>query len=144
MIVLGMKKLAASVLSLGFLSSAASALAAIDINVAPPPGNFGIDPISTPVNTIFSNAIKIIFIVAILAVLVMLIWGAFQWITSGGDKEAVGNARKRITHALIGLAILALAFVILFVVGNILHVDLLGGLSIPSLNTPLPAPAGNK
>jgi hypothetical protein len=39
----------------------------------------------------------------------MLIWGAFEWITSGGDKDAVGKARNRILNALIGLAVLAIA-----------------------------------
>ena len=57
-----------------------------------------------------SSFLQLAFIIAIFVVLVMLIWGAFEWITSGGDKEAVGHARNRIINALIGLAVLAVAF----------------------------------
>lgn len=76
-----------------------------DIILKPPPGkgyaNLG---------DFVTNFLGLAFIVALLVVLVMLIWGAFEWITSGGDKEAVGKARSRIINALIGLAVLAVAF----------------------------------
>lgn len=87
----------------------------------------------TPLNTLLKNAFTIIFSVAALLVLVMLIWGAISWIMSGGDKDAVANARKRIINALIGLAILALAFFIVRFVGQIVGFDVLGNLTIPSL-----------
>ncbi len=57
-----------------------------------------------------SKTLSLAFLSAILLVLVMLIWGAFEWMISGGDKEAVGKARGRIINALIGLAVLAVAF----------------------------------
>lgn len=57
-----------------------------------------------------SNILVIAFVIAIIIVLFMLIWGAYEWIVSGGDKEAVGKARGRIINALIGLAVLAVAF----------------------------------
>lgn len=56
------------------------------------------------------NVLTLAFSIAVLVVLVMLIWGAFEWIVSGGDKDAVGKARNRIINALIGLAVLAVAF----------------------------------
>ncbi|MDP3758412.1 MAG: hypothetical protein Q8Q86_01725, partial [Candidatus Daviesbacteria bacterium] len=65
--------------------------------------------------------------------LFMLIIGAFQWITSGGDKEGVESARKRITHALIGFAILALAFLIVQVVGQVVNINILDIQSLPVL-----------
>lgn len=129
-----MKKVAAVITSLGFLASATSAFAAITIRITPTQGIPG----GTSLGLILSNALTIIFVVAAFAVLFMLIIGAFQWITSGGDKEAVGRARGRITHALIGLAILALAFLIVTVVGQILNIDILSG-RIPSLTETLPA-----
>src|SRR3990170_6316276 len=103
-----MRKIAPLVSGLGFLVLATTALAApgIPIQVFAPP-NSGIDP-GTSLTTLFANALRIVFIIATLAVLVMLIIGAFQWIISGGDKDAVANARKKITNALIGLALLAL------------------------------------
>lgn len=43
----------------------------------------------------------------------MLAIGAIQWITSGGDKQALEAARGRISNALIGLVILFSIFAIL-------------------------------
>ncbi|MBI2020445.1 hypothetical protein HYS94_03400 [Candidatus Daviesbacteria bacterium] len=74
------------------------------------------------------------FMVAVLVVLAMLVWGAFEWITSGGDKEAVGKARGRIINALIGLAVLAIAFALFQVAGLFL------GFDIRNFNIPTPAP----
>ncbi len=66
-----------------------------------------------------TNVIWIIYIVSSIAFLFMIIFSAFQWITSGGDKDAVASARKRITWAIIGVFVLSIAFVIARVVGNI-------------------------
>lgn len=44
--------------------------------------------------------------------LVYLVWGAFEWLTSGGDKGKIENSRSRIMNALIGVALVALAFAI--------------------------------
>lgn len=105
----------------------------ITVGLTPPAVGIGA---TTSLGVIINNIFIIIFIVAALAVLFMLVIGAFQWIMSGGDKEAVGNARKRITNALIGLAILALAFFIITIIGRILNFDIFGqiNLGIPSLD----------
>lgn len=46
----------------------------------------------------------------------MLIIGGIEWISSGGDKVAYENAKKRITNALIGITILLGFFAILSLV----------------------------
>lgn len=104
------------------------------IQVAPPE-NQGIDP-DTSISEILTNIFRIIFVVAALAVLFMMIWGAFEWITSGGDKEKVAKARERITNALIGLALLALAFFILRIVGQMININLFGQFELPRLGPP--------
>lgn len=110
------------------------------INLTPGRPAQGINPGTDP-RIIITNAITIVFVVAVLAVLVYLIWGAFEWITSGGEKDAIGKAQKKITNALIGLAILALAFVIARVVGAVLGIDF-SNLSLPRLDSgSVPAPA---
>lgn len=81
-----------------------------------------------------SNVLTIAFVVAILVVLVMLIWGAFEWITSGGDKETVGKARGRIINALIGLAVLAIAYALARVAAQFL------GFSLENITVPAPDP----
>lgn len=61
----------------------------------------------------------------------MLLAGSVQWITSGGDKEATEKARKRITNALIGLAIVFLIFAIIRLVEDIF------GIPITKFNIPV-------
>ncbi|QQG43763.1 MAG: hypothetical protein HYW45_01940 [Candidatus Daviesbacteria bacterium] len=88
----------------------------------------------------FLNAgIRLIFIIALIIALVMLVWGAVEWILSGGNKDAIGNARGRIIHALVGLAILAVAFAIVQLAGGFLGVDLLREFTIPSPQNPTPS-----
>jgi len=60
--------------------------------------------------------------------LFMLIAGGIQWITSGGDKLANENARKRVTNALIGIFLLFALYGIVNLVGcffkiNFLYID---------------------
>ena len=95
--------------------------------------NNGVNPAPSNLGTVISNAITIAFIVAALVVLFFLILGAFQWITSGGDKERINKARGTIVSALIGLAILALALLIVNVVSTILNIPLISSFSIPTL-----------
>lgn len=72
------------------------------------------------INKVLNVFVNIIYTVAAIIVLFMIVIGAFQWITSGGDKEAIKSARGRITWAIIGITLLALTFVILRVLGQIL------------------------
>ncbi len=46
-------------------------------------------------------------------VVIYFLWGAFKFLSSKGDKEAVAEARGMITHAIIGFIILMFAFLIL-------------------------------
>lgn len=133
-----LKKIAAAAAPFAYLAfSAASALAqpaggtSIGVQVGQPA--VGINPF-TSISTLLSNALTIVFVVAALAVLFFLVIGAFRWITSGGEKEAIGKARGTIVNALIGLAILALAFLIVVVVGQLLNINILNIRAIPSLD----------
>jgi uncharacterized membrane protein len=57
-------------------------------------------------------------IVGVVAV-VMVIYGGFRYITSGGDSGRVGNAKNSLIYAIVGLVIVALAQVIVhFVLGQ--------------------------
>lgn len=82
-----------------------------------------------------NNVLTLVFGLGLLVVLVMLIWGAFEWITSGGDKEAVGKARNRIINALIGMAVLAIAFALARVAGQFT------GINIQNIVIPTPNPS---
>jgi hypothetical protein len=41
-----------------------------------------------------------------------LVWGAYQYIMAGGNKEGLAKAKARITWALIGLVVIVLAYLI--------------------------------
>lgn len=51
--------------------------------------------------------------------------GALQWLTSGGDKQSLENARKRLTHAVIGLFIVVLSYAIISLFGLIFGLDII-------------------
>lgn len=54
-----------------------------------------------------------VFSFAALFVIFYFLWGVFRIITAGSDKEAVSKARNTITHAIIGLVLLIVMFVLL-------------------------------
>ena len=88
------------------------------------------------IGNLIANALQVLYIFAALAVLVFLIWGAFDWITSGGDKEKIAGARRKIVNALIGLALLALAAFIVSLFGQIVGFDPLNTPALPGLGDP--------
>ena len=101
-----------------------------------PKQTHGIPAFNNPnasVGNLIANALQIMFIFGVLAVLVFLIWGAFDWVTSGGDKEKVSAARRKITNALIGLALLALSIFIVTLVGEIAGINPLNMGLLPTL-----------
>lgn len=67
----------------------------------------------TELSPLIQGIIRIAFVVAVILTFAFLLWGGIQWITSGGDKTKYEEARNRITSALIGLAIVALAWLVI-------------------------------
>ena len=54
----------------------------------------------------------------------MLLWGGIEYITAGGDKERTQSASKRLTAALIGLAIVFSIFAIIYLVETLFGVSI--------------------
>ncbi|MBI3385037.1 hypothetical protein HY030_02490 [Candidatus Gottesmanbacteria bacterium] len=75
--------------------------------------------------------LKLGLVIAAVMSLVYLLWGAFEWVVSGGDKTNLENARNKIVHSVIGLAIVALLIAIAQFVGGFLQINLLN-LPIPT------------
>lgn len=71
------------------------------------------------------NFIKLSFVIASVVFLFMLVWGGIEYITAGGEKEKVGNAWKKITHALIGICILLATYAIFKLVNLIFGINIL-------------------
>lgn len=100
---------------------------------------YGIPAVRNPnasIGNLVSNAITIMFIIGGLAVLVFIVWGAIDWITSEGDKEKISAARKKITNSLIGLALLALSFFIITLAGQVVGFNPLETEFLPRLDDP--------
>lgn len=76
-------------------------------------------------NKILSGIIGFLTIVAALWFFIQFILAGFAWISAGGDKAAIETARNKITNALIGLIIVAAAWVIIGVLGTIFGIDIL-------------------
>ncbi len=64
-----------------------------------------------------------VFYIAIFITLIMLIFGGFQWMTSGGDSKATQAARGRITSALIGLVLIFVAYWLMRTLEVIFHIS---------------------
>jgi NADH:ubiquinone oxidoreductase subunit 6 (subunit J) len=77
------------------------------------------------INFILATAVQLIFAFGAIAVIFMLLIGGVQWIISGGEKEKVAEARKRITWAIIGMITLSLAFVTLTIIGKIVGFNII-------------------
>lgn len=59
------------------------------------------------------------------AAFVNLLIGGLQWILSGGEKEGVDKAKRRIIHSLIGLGIVYSSYALLYVVRVLYNIDLI-------------------
>jgi hypothetical protein len=99
-------------------------LAAEDINKAlgtinPPAGTPG-DP-SDPtggLGKVLSVSISLVLFVAGLMLLIYLLWGGFDWITSNGEKEKLTKAQNKILNAVIGMVMVIVAFVLFAVINS--------------------------
>ncbi len=64
------------------------------------------------IGTLVSNIVTFAIAIGALLTLGYFVWGALEYITAEGDKSRVEDARNKMLHSLIGLALLAVAWVI--------------------------------
>lgn len=57
--------------------------------------------------------------IAMVATLVV-IWGGVQYLTAGGNEDAVANAKKTISYGVIGIVIAGLAYAMVIVVSTVI------------------------
>ena len=125
-----MKKILSALSTFSFLMATSPVFAAIDVGVESPEG---IVPANTPIGAIVTFLVGFIIVLAILVAVFFIVIGALQWITSGGDKQKVADARNHIIAAIVGLIIVALTFVIINVVTEALGLGPITGLKILTL-----------
>ena len=83
----------------------------------------------TDTGNFIGGAINIFLIVAGIAMMIYLLWGGFDWITSGGEKEKIAKAQGKLTNAVIGIFIVIFALTLFnFIAGDLLNIiDTSGG-----------------
>ncbi len=88
------------------------------------------NPNLTPLTTLTPGmyslaAINILFGLAGVLGFIFLLWGGIQWITAGGDKDAVEKGRRKIVQALIGLAAVFSAYAITYIIRVLFQVNII-------------------
>ena len=81
---------------------------------------------------LITGSIRFLILIAAVVFFFVLVVGGIQWIVSGGDKTGSENARKKITSALVGLAIVFSAWAIIQLIGALFGINILE-FTIPSL-----------
>jgi len=73
---------------------------------------------------IFTTVVNVFLIFTALFSFIYLIIGGWHYITSGGDKVGLQNAKDRITYAIIGLMIVAATAAISRLLGAVLGINI--------------------
>lgn len=84
------------------------------------PTLFVIDPSKSSIGEIIQAVIAWILVLAAAIAIVYLVYGGILYITAGPDAEKATKGRTAIVNAVIGIVIIALSFVILQLVANVL------------------------
>ena len=74
----------------------------------------------TTVSQVIFDVIDIALAVVALISVLFLIIGGYRYVTAGGNEESQESAKKTMTNAIVGLAIVILSFVIVNVIANAL------------------------
>ncbi|MGD9129405.1 MAG: hypothetical protein PVJ09_02885 [Candidatus Woesebacteria bacterium] len=74
---------------------------------------------------LISRMMTLAMVAATILVLLYLIWGAIEWITSGGDSGKVQKARDKIIQAIIGLLVLSASGALIMLIQNFLGIEVL-------------------
>jgi hypothetical protein len=71
------------------------------------------------------NIVGLLFIIGAIVFFFMLLIGALQWISSGGDKGKLESARGRLTSAIVGIVILLGSFAIIKLIETFFGINIL-------------------
>ena len=91
--------------------------------ITPPGASAGFTDPATALGKLVGFGIQLFVFGASLILLFYLLYGAFDWISSGGEKEKINKAQTKITNAVIGyIAIFVMLAVFGVITGDILGI----------------------
>jgi len=96
--------------------------------ISPPPGIgiLGGNP-DVALAKLFETGIRLFIIIAGIFLIIYLLWGAYDWIVSGGEKEKIAKAQAKITNAVIGMFLIFVMLAVWgLITGNILGIIKIG------------------
>jgi len=72
------------------------------------------------VNSLITTIINVFSVVVGIVAVIMIVYGGFRYITSGGDSNNTAAAKNTILYAIVGLVIVALAqFIVRFILSKV-------------------------
>ena len=71
-----------------------------------------------------TNALTLFIIAAVVITLIIIAYSGLQWVSSGGDKQKVSQARARLTWGIVGLVIVFTAFLVVRIVASFFNITL--------------------
>ena len=77
------------------------------------------------IQDLIPRMVGLAFLVGVLIFFFIMVTGAIQWITSGGDKAGIESARGKITNAIVGVVILLSLFALLKVIEDFFGINIL-------------------
>lgn len=117
-----MKKILSTIVNTVMFAAPAAVLA----QAGTPGNNYGLDNLNEvqlgnkPLLNTVADIINVLLGVLGVIAVVLILAGGFKWMTSGGNEEKVGEAKKLLSAGLIGLVIILAAYAIAsYVVGTL-------------------------
>lgn len=80
---------------------------------------------ANPLGNLVARLWWTIVLVGGLTLLIFLIWGGIDLLSSEGDQEKFKNAKNKITHALMGMGLLAGSFAVVKILHTVFGFDIL-------------------
>jgi hypothetical protein len=83
---------------------------------------------------LFSNIVRVIMSLSVVALFLMFVTSGFSFLFSGGDPKKLEQARGTFTNALIGMILIVSAYLILRIISVFTGVDDVMQFTIPCIN----------
>lgn len=80
---------------------------------------------------VLKNIINLLAPAAGIAFFIMLLVGGFQFVNSGGDPKAAGQARTTLTYAILGIILVVASWLILKIIADVT------GVKVTTVNLPI-------